>query len=170
MSGKTQLPYSPARILCAVQMIQTFSWHSRTSVGLLQCSATECSKPDIHQSGQLRSSIPAHWNLGTKYGHSWKPSKSPLKQYMKPTKISALMPRPGLMLAGRAASAAMLLEQAVWSHSTKISDREVGAEVFVRWVNEGGLSSSFWEVLEISTRHSEERISMKRTLVHGPKQ
>ncbi|KAG8214654.1 hypothetical protein J3R82DRAFT_9732 [Butyriboletus roseoflavus] len=90
--------------------------------------------------------------------------------YRHPTRISPLLPRPGLMLVGYAASAAMLLEHAVWSHNTKISERDVDAEVFVRWVNEGGLSSSVREVLEIARGlgHHEERIRMNSTLVYGP--
>lgn len=89
--------------------------------------------------------------------------------YGYPTRISPLLPRAGLMLVGHAASAAMLLEHAVWSHNTKTSDRDVDAEVFVRWVNEGGLSSSFREVLEISTGHNGARISMNGTLAYGSK-
>lgn len=89
--------------------------------------------------------------------------------YRHPTRISPLLPRPGLMLVGYAASAAMLLEHAVWSHDTKTSDRDVDAEVFVRWVNEGGLSSSFREVLEVVRRHDGERVSMNGTLVYGAK-
>lgn len=49
----------------------------------------------------------------------------------------------------------MLLEHAVWSHNTKTSNRDVDAEVFVRWESESGLSSSFREALEISTGLSE---------------
>lgn len=73
------------------------------------------------------------------------------------------------MIVGYAASATMLLEHAVWSHTTKTSDRDVDAEVFVRWVNEGGLSSSLREVLEVSTGHNGERISMNSMLVYGPR-
>ena len=89
--------------------------------------------------------------------------------YGHPTGMSSLLPRPGLMIVGYAASATMLLEHAVWSHTTKTSDRDVDAEVFVRWVNEGGLSSSLREVLEISTGHNGERISMNSMLVYGPR-
>lgn len=91
------------------------------------------------------------------------------KIYGHPTKISPLLPRPGLMLVGYTASAAMLLEHAVWSHNTKTSDWDVDTEVFVRWVNEGGLSSSLREVLEITAGHDEERISMNHMLAYGPK-
>ena len=89
--------------------------------------------------------------------------------YGHPTRISPLLPRPGLMLVGYAASAAMLLEHAVWSHNTKTLDREVDVEVFVRWVNEGGLSSSLQEVLEITAGRNDERPSMNSMLVYGPK-
>lgn len=91
--------------------------------------------------------------------------------YRHPTRISPLLPRPGLMLVGYAASAAMLLEHAMWSHNTKIPERDVDTEVFVRWVNEGGLSSSVREVLEITTSglgHDGERIRMNSTLAYGP--
>lgn len=88
--------------------------------------------------------------------------------YRHPARISPLLPRPGLMLVGYAASAAMLLEHAVWSHDTKTSNRDVDAEVFVRWVNESGLSFSLREVLEIARGHDGERTSMNSTLVYGP--
>ncbi|KAF9241123.1 hypothetical protein BU15DRAFT_73601 [Melanogaster broomeanus] len=58
--------------------------------------------------------------------------------YGKPAEISPLVPRPALMLVGYAASAAMLLEHAVWSDNTKALERDIDAEVFTRWVNEGG--------------------------------
>lgn len=89
--------------------------------------------------------------------------------YGHPGRISPLLPRPSLMLVGYAASAAMLLEHAVWSYDTKTSDRDVDAEVFVRWVNEGGLSSSLREVLEITAGRNEERVSMNSMLAYGPK-
>ncbi|KAF8558238.1 acyl-CoA dehydrogenase NM domain-like protein [Imleria badia] len=89
--------------------------------------------------------------------------------YGHPTRMSPLMPRPGLMVMGHAAAAAMLLEHAVWSHNVKTSDRDADTEVFVRWVNEGGLSSSLREVLEIAPGHNGERISMNSTLAYGPK-
>lgn len=89
--------------------------------------------------------------------------------YGHPTRISPLLPRPGLMLVGHAVSAVMLLEHAVWSHNTKAPDRDVDAEVFVRWVNEGGLSSSFREVLDIATGHDGDRIAMNSMLAYGPK-
>ena len=73
------------------------------------------------------------------------------------------------MLVGYVTSAAMLLEHAVWSHNTKTLDREVDVEVFVRWVNEGGLSSSLQEVLEITAGRNDERPSMNSMLVYGPK-
>ena len=105
--------------------------------------------------GPLEVVRAAFQTIGEVYGH--------------PTRISPLLPRPGLMLVGYAASAAMLLEHAVWSHNTKTLDREVDVEVFVRWVNEGGLSSSLQEVLEITAGRNDERPSMNSMLVYGPK-
>lgn len=91
--------------------------------------------------------------------------------YSHPTKFSPLLPRPGLMLVGHAASAVMLLEHAVWSHQMKTPDRDVDAEVFVRWVDEGGLLTSFREVLEIVNFKGRdgERMLMNSMLVYGPK-
>lgn len=89
--------------------------------------------------------------------------------YSHPKRMHPLLLRPGLMLVGHAASAAMLLEHAVWSDNTKTLDRDVDANVFVRWVNEGGLLSSFREVVDITAGRQGERLSMNSTLVYGPK-
>lgn len=111
--------------------------------------------------------------LGSKVGTPLEAVKAAFQTiadvYHHPTRISPLLPRPGLMLVGYAASAAMLLEHAVWSHNMKTSDRDVDVEVFVRWANEGGLSSSLREVVEIAAGHDRERISMNSILAYGPR-
>lgn len=89
--------------------------------------------------------------------------------YGQSHEIPPLLPRSELMLVCHAVSAAVFREHAKWSHTMKTSDRGVDLEVFVRWMNEGGISSSFREVLEISTRHSGARISMSSTLACGHK-
>ncbi|KIJ17834.1 hypothetical protein PAXINDRAFT_111449 [Paxillus involutus ATCC 200175] len=88
--------------------------------------------------------------------------------YSKPTEISSLVPRPALMLTGYAASATMLLEHAVWSDNTMSSERDVDAEVFTRWVCEGGLLSSLKELRSVLA-HGKARSEMNSILTYGPK-
>jgi hypothetical protein len=72
------------------------------------------------------------------------------------------------MLTGYAASATMLLEHAVWSDNTMSSERDVDAEVFTRWVCEGGLLSSLKELRSVLA-HGKARSEMNSILTYGPK-
>ncbi|KAJ3830780.1 acyl-CoA dehydrogenase/oxidase [Lentinula raphanica] len=82
--------------------------------------------------------------------------------------IPNLIARPSLIFMGYIASAIFLLEHANWSHSRGEDGYEVDAEVFRRWVNDGGFVAAEHELVRI---RSEVKIAdtSNSTIVFGRK-
>jgi hypothetical protein len=83
------------------------------------------------------------------------------------TQISDLMPRPALLLMAHTASSLYLLEHAIWCHAAEEVERPLDAEVFRRWVDEGGLSAAIQDV-KTATGSTHERILANSMMVYGP--
>lgn len=84
--------------------------------------------------------------------------------YQQP--LSPLAPRPILLLTGFLASSTYLLEHARWSFDTQEPAREVDAEVFRRWVLEGGIIAAMEDVRRAG-REVEVRAERNSQIVFG---
>ena len=85
--------------------------------------------------------------------------------------IAPLLPRAALFLFSNIASSLYLLEHALWAVSTKEGSAETDVEVFMRWVEEGGMKESVAEVARIMNedRHGQaaKRVQSDRKIVFG---
>ncbi|KZT09123.1 uncharacterized protein LAESUDRAFT_722826 [Laetiporus sulphureus 93-53] len=82
--------------------------------------------------------------------------------------IPALIPRPALLLFSHVACGLFLLEHAVWAFEAKEQTCDVDAEVFRRWVEEGGLSMAMADVRRAKAAPS-DRLRVDGDLVYGTK-
>ncbi|KAH9841631.1 uncharacterized protein C8Q71DRAFT_341052 [Rhodofomes roseus] len=80
--------------------------------------------------------------------------------------IPPLVPRPALFLLSHIACGAFLLEHAVWACKTHDASRAVDADVFKRWVEEGGLTQVIQDVRR-ARQASHGRLQEDRDLVYG---
>ncbi|KAF4617730.1 hypothetical protein D9613_006125 [Agrocybe pediades] len=77
-----------------------------------------------------------------------------------------LVPRPALMLTGAIASSIYLLEHATWSYNNSERTKDLDAEVFKRWVLEGGTETAI-QTLKRAKSASQDRVRMNSALVFG---
>ncbi|KAK0221634.1 acyl-CoA dehydrogenase/oxidase [Armillaria fumosa] len=80
--------------------------------------------------------------------------------------ILSLVPRHALILLGNVASSLFLLEHAIWSHETNQDEAQTDAEVFTRWVLEGGLLTAVYDV-KITQAATAEREAANAAIVFG---
>ena len=84
--------------------------------------------------------------------------------YAKP--MSPLIPRPALMLLGAIASSIYLLEHAVWAEVQPEFANNLDAEVFRRWVIEGGMEGAIQAVKRAKV-NAGARAALNSALVFG---
>jgi len=77
-----------------------------------------------------------------------------------------LLPRPALFLFGYVMSSLYLLEHTMWSHTNGENDRDVDAEVFRRWVVEGGLTGAVEDVKR-ARGYGNDRVKADLGVVYG---
>lgn len=80
--------------------------------------------------------------------------------------IPTLIPRHALILLGNITSSLFLLEHAIWSHETSQDEAQTDAEVFTRWVLEGGLLTAVHDV-KIIQAATAEREAANTAIVFG---
>ncbi|KAK0504220.1 acyl-CoA dehydrogenase domain-containing protein [Armillaria luteobubalina] len=80
--------------------------------------------------------------------------------------IPSLVPRNALILLGNVASSLFLLKHAIWSQETNQDEAQTDAEVFTRWVLEGGLLTAVHDVKIIQTANA-EREAVNAAIVFG---
>lgn len=80
--------------------------------------------------------------------------------------IPLLLPRPALVLFSYVTSALYLLEHASWAHKAGEAAAGTDAEVFRRWVDEGGFKSAMDEVERVS-KESDGRANRDSAIVYG---
>lgn len=86
--------------------------------------------------------------------------------YTKP--MSPLIPRPALLLVGAIASSVYLLEHAVWAEGQSESTKDLDAEVFKRWVFEGGMEGAI-QAVKRAKIDTGTRVVLNSALVFGSK-
>jgi hypothetical protein len=78
--------------------------------------------------------------------------------------IPPLLSRPALFLTGHISSSVYLLEHAVWAFTANETRHEIDAEVFMRWVEEGGLVDVMEEVKR-ARNFGKDRIRRDKNIV-----
>ncbi|PPQ86555.1 hypothetical protein CVT25_007214 [Psilocybe cyanescens] len=73
------------------------------------------------------------------------------------------------MLAGAITSSVYLLEHAIWSCKSSEPTRILDAEVFRRWVIEGGMESAI-QSLRRTKSDTDDRVSINSRLAFGAKE
>lgn len=80
--------------------------------------------------------------------------------------IPVLVPRPALILTGYIASSVYLLDHAIWAHTNGEADNEIDANVFRRWVLEGGAVPAIDDLKRAKTG-ADERATSNASIVFG---
>jgi hypothetical protein len=95
--------------------------------------------------------------------------------YSSPT-VDPLAPRPALFLFSQVSAAIFLLEHATWSHTqprgaaSKVADAaDLDAEVFMRWVLEGGMDGARRDLARARELGAQaQRFDGDSRVVYGP--
>ncbi|CCM00645.1 uncharacterized protein FIBRA_02682 [Fibroporia radiculosa] len=80
--------------------------------------------------------------------------------------LAPLVPRPALFLFSHIASGLFLLEHAVWACGAGEASAPTDVEVFVRWVDEGGLAAARDDVRRAQAADG-ERLRVNGDIVYG---
>ncbi|EIW59446.1 uncharacterized protein TRAVEDRAFT_122464 [Trametes versicolor FP-101664 SS1] len=80
--------------------------------------------------------------------------------------LHPLVPRPALFVFSHIASSVYLLEHAIWAAKTSEPGHEIDAEVFKRWVLEGGLDTAL-ENVRRAKNSSQDRMETNSAIVYG---
>ncbi|KAI0081540.1 hypothetical protein K474DRAFT_1242005 [Panus rudis PR-1116 ss-1] len=129
------------------------------------------SKPGVLQSflnwaNNILSSVPSNLTQSSSQPLSALRSSLEILQTAYTHPVSPLVSRPALFLFSNVASALNLLEHAIWAHINNEHTRDIDAEVFRRWVQEGGLDGAVDEVRR-GLSASAEKVAMDSKLVYG---
>ncbi len=80
--------------------------------------------------------------------------------------LHPLVPRPALFVFSHIASSVYLLEHAIWAAKTSEPGHDIDAEVFTRWVLEGGLDAALGNVRR-AKNSSQDRMQTDSAIVYG---
>lgn len=79
-----------------------------------------------------------------------------------------LLPRPALLLFSYVTCALYMIEHTVWAYGTGQAEADTDAEIFRRWVEEGGFTGAVDEVVRVSREGlKNQRTATDTAIVYG---